>query len=236
MCYRGGAGVNPGLRLGEVVGRDFGPLIWMHSGVKPRATLASTPKPTKQHISISSSKSRSSSMSRKKYQVFLSSTYSDLRSERDSITKALYEMDCIPVGMEAFPAADEEQLSFIKRIIQDTDYYILIVGARYGSLDREGVSFTEREYQFAKSIGIPILAFIHDDPGGLDEKKSDLSDAKKAEQFYRFRNEVMESRMVKMWNEGEPPRFCRRLLSSYFKLRFCLISRLVRISPPLRLV
>ncbi|WP_317054737.1 VIT1/CCC1 transporter family protein [Roseovarius rhodophyticola] len=34
----------------------------------------------------------------------------------------------------------------------------------------------------------------------------------------------------------EPPRFCRRLLSSYFKLRFCLISRLVRISPPLRLV
>ena len=33
----------------------------------------------------------------------------------------------------------------------------------------------------------------------------------------------------------EPPRFCRRLLSSYFKLRFCLISRLVRTSPLLRL-
>ncbi len=35
--------------------------------------------------------------------------------------------------------------------------------------------------------------------------------------------------------EVEPSRFCRRLLSSYFKLRFCLTSRLVRISPPLRL-
>ena len=33
----------------------------------------------------------------------------------------------------------------------------------------------------------------------------------------------------------EPPRFCRRLLSLYFKLRFCLISRFVRIVLPLRL-
>jgi len=40
-----------------------------------------------------------------------------------------------------------------------------------------------------------------------------------------------------IWSDlrSEPPRFCRRPLSSYFKLRFCLISRLVRISPPLRL-
>ncbi|MEM8978176.1 MAG: hypothetical protein AAGD04_01715 [Pseudomonadota bacterium] len=33
----------------------------------------------------------------------------------------------------------------------------------------------------------------------------------------------------------EPPRFCRRLLSLYFKLRFCLTSMPVRISPLLRL-
>ena len=36
-------------------------------------------------------------------------------------------------------------------------------------------------------------------------------------------------------SRSEPPGFCQRLLSSYFKLRFCLISRLVRTLHLLRL-
>jgi hypothetical protein len=64
----------------------------------------------------------------KRYQVFVSSTYADLLIERQKVTQVLMEMDCIPAGMELFPAADEEQWEFIKKIISDCDYYILIIG------------------------------------------------------------------------------------------------------------
>lgn len=58
----------------------------------------------------------------KRYQVFVSSTYADLREERQRVIQALMEMECIPSGMELFPAAAEEQLEFIKRGIDDCDY------------------------------------------------------------------------------------------------------------------
>ena len=80
----------------------------------------------------------------KKYQVFISSTFSDLIDERQDALKSVLDMGHIPSGMEAFPAVDLEQFEYIKKIIDECDYYILIVGARYGSVDDAGVSFTER--------------------------------------------------------------------------------------------
>lgn len=51
----------------------------------------------------------------KRYQVFVSSTFADLKEERRHVIQALMEMDCIPAGMELFPATDEEQWEFIKK-------------------------------------------------------------------------------------------------------------------------
>lgn len=48
-------------------------------------------------------------MAEKKYQVFISSTYSDLVDERRRILDILLMADCIPAGMEAFVATDVEQ-------------------------------------------------------------------------------------------------------------------------------
>src|ERR1700730_2626217 len=70
----------------------------------------------------------------KRYQVFVSSTYDDLREERSEVMRALLELDCIPSGMELFPAADEDQWTLIKEVIDDCDYYVVIIGGRYGSL------------------------------------------------------------------------------------------------------
>ena len=78
----------------------------------------------------------------KRFQVFISSTYADLKEERQKVIQTVMETDCIPAGMELFPAADEEQWKFIQRVIDDCDYYILIIGGRYGSLTDEGVSYT----------------------------------------------------------------------------------------------
>ena len=49
-----------------------------------------------------------------KYQIFVSSTYEDLKEERDLVMKAILEMGHIPVGMEMFSAGDEQQWELIK--------------------------------------------------------------------------------------------------------------------------
>ncbi|GAA5442616.1 hypothetical protein Misp06_00790 [Microbulbifer sp. NBRC 101763] len=98
-----------------------------------------------------------------KYQIFVSSTYKDLKEHRDQVIKAVLEMGHIPVGMEMFSAADEGQWSIIKRQIDQSDYYVVILANRYGSVTDEGLSYTEKEYDYAVSKGIPILGFVLDD-------------------------------------------------------------------------
>jgi len=133
----------------------------------------------------------------KKYQVFVSSTYKDLTEERQEVMQALLELDCIPVGMELFPAADDDQWTLIKRLIDDCDYYILIIGGRYGSLSATGISFTQMEYQYALEKEIPIIGFLHknpdDIPAGKSEKDPDLKS--KLEDFKK----LVEKKMCRYW-------------------------------------
>ncbi|EME4038003.1 DUF4062 domain-containing protein [Morganella morganii] len=134
----------------------------------------------------------------KRYQVFVSSTFTDLQEERQNVIQALMEMDCIPAGMELFPAADEEQWEFIKKIINDCDYYLLIIGGRYGSLANDGISYTEKEFDYAVSQGIKIVALIHEDPENLVVSKSE-TDPIKLEKLNKFKEKVKTGRMVKFW-------------------------------------
>src|SRR5437016_14150166 len=109
----------------------------------------------------------------KRYQVFVSSTYADLKEERRKVIQTVIEMDCIPAGMELFPAADEEQFEFIKRVIDDCDYYLLIIGGRYGSTTAEGVSYTEQEYDYAINRGLKVVALLHEKPDQIPFGKSE---------------------------------------------------------------
>jgi len=110
----------------------------------------------------------------KRYQVFVSSTFVDLKEERQKVLQTLMEMDCIPAGMELFPAADEEQWEFIQKIIDDCDYYLLIIGGRYGSLADDGLSYTEKEFDYAVSKGIKVIALVHKQPDSLPRDKTEV--------------------------------------------------------------
>lgn len=137
----------------------------------------------------------------KRYQVFVSSTYADLQQERQHVIQTLMEMDCIPAGMELFPAADEEQWEFIKRVIDDCDYYLLVIGGRYGSLTPDGISYTEKEYEYAKSIGLKVIAFVHGRPDAITVEKSDV-DPELREKLNLFRDSVSAGRLVKYWSSA----------------------------------
>ncbi len=137
-----------------------------------------------------------------RYQVFVSSTFADLKDERARVIQTIMELDCIPAGMEIFPAIDEEQFNFIKRIIDDCDYYILIIGGRYGSISETGVSYTEMEYDYAIEKGIRVMAFIHSDPGSIPFDKSE-PDATAREKLEAFKQKVQTGRLVKFWKTAE---------------------------------
>jgi hypothetical protein len=133
----------------------------------------------------------------KRYQVFVSSTYRDLKEERREVMQALLEMNCIPAGMELFPAADDSAWDLIKTIIKQSDYYVIIIGGRYGSTDSAGIGFTEKEYDYAARAKIPILPFLHGDPGKIAAADSDL-DKEAREKLSRFRKKV-EKHHCKYW-------------------------------------
>lgn len=135
-----------------------------------------------------------------RHQVFVSSTYVDLVEERREVIQALLELDCIPAGMEMFPAANEEQWELIKAVIDQSDYYIVIVGGRYGSVTAEGISYTEKEYDYAVAQGIPIAGFVHAAPGDIPASKSEL-DPEASGRLEAFREKV-KSRPIKTYTDS----------------------------------
>lgn len=113
---------------------------------------------------------------KRRYQVFVSSTYEDLKEERQHVIQALLETKCIPLGMELFPAASTEQWALIKRVIDECDYYLVVVAGRYGSLNKSQVGYTEMEFDYATSIGKPVIGFYHKSPEDLPGTKLEKTD------------------------------------------------------------
>lgn len=138
----------------------------------------------------------------RRHQVFISSTFSDLAEERSEIIQALLELDCFPAGMEMFPATNEAAWDLIKKVIDDSDYYCLVVGGRYGSVDSEGISYTEREYDYALAVGKPLIAFLHSDPGQIPTNKCD-SDSSLREKLTAFRAKIEKNHHCKYWSSPE---------------------------------
>lgn len=134
----------------------------------------------------------------KRYQVFVSSTFADLLEERQQLIQALLELECIPAGMEMFPAADDDQWTLIKSVIDDCDYYMVIIAGRYGSTHPEtGVSYTEMEYDYAVESGKPVIGFIHAEPGKIELDKSEQN-PKGLKRLEAFRQKV-QGKMVQFW-------------------------------------
>ncbi len=137
----------------------------------------------------------------KRYQVFVSSTYEDLKDERKEVMQALLEMNCIPCGMELFPASNEDQWTFIKGVIDDCDYYVLILGGRYGSTNSASMGYTEMEYRYAVEIGKPVAAFVIEDTQKLIGEKIEGTDEGK-EKLRDFR-EFVQQKLTKYWTNKD---------------------------------
>ena len=112
--------------------------------------------------------------------------------------RALLELDCIPSGMEYFPATNDDQWSFIQELIDQCDYYVVVVGARYGSTSSDGLSFTEKEYRYALEKGIPVIGFVHAQPDMIPQGRAeaDPEGRRKLEDFRK----LVQSKLCKPWS------------------------------------
>ncbi len=138
----------------------------------------------------------------RRHQVFISSTFADLKAERAEIVQALLELDCFPAGMELFPATSESAWDLIKGVIDDSDYYILVIGGRYGSQDVGGTSYTEKEYDYAVSTGKPVAAFLHANAGSIPQEKCETSDTGR-EKLAALRTRVESTHHCKYWSSAD---------------------------------
>lgn len=155
----------------------------------------------------------------RRYQVFVSSTFKDLEQERQKVLQAILEMNAFPSGMELFPSADDEQWEFVKREIDSSDYYIVVVAGKYGSLASTGVSFTEMEYDFAIAQRKPVIGFLYHDLGDL--KGSVLEpDPERRIKLEAFRTKVARGKLIKQYrNPDELKGFVIQALAHSFQFR-----------------
>lgn len=154
----------------------------------------------------------------KKYQIFISSTYKDLIEERRKVQDTILSMNHFPVGMELFSADDDEQWDVIKRTIDTSDYYVLIIAHRYGSViesgEDAGISYTEKEFRYALSKEIPVHVFLIDKNAQV--RASDMEDdCKKKKKLDSFKAEAMSGRTVEWWLNKDD--LANKVMNSLYK-------------------
>lgn len=143
-------------------------------------------------------------MKERKLQVFVSSTYTDLKEERQAAVEAILSSGHIPAGMELFSAGDESQMTVIERWIDESDVYLLILGGRYGSIDKKsGKSYTQMEYEYAIHKGKPLFAVVINEKALEDKIKavgSSVIEKESPKELKIFREEVLNN-LVKFWDD-----------------------------------
>ena len=140
---------------------------------------------------------------RKRLQVFVSSTFSDLREERQAAVEAILSAGHIPAGMELFAAGDESQMEVIKQWIDESDVYLLILGGRYGSIESKSAkSYTQLEYEYALNKSKPLFACVITDKALGDKvKKHGLDIIDKHQKELEGFRELVTSKVVEFWDD-----------------------------------
>jgi len=141
---------------------------------------------------------------KKKLQVFISSTFTDLKQERQAAVEAILTAGHIPAGMELFTAGDESQMNVIKHWIDESDVYLLILGGRYGSLEpATKKSYIHLEYEYAIETGKPSFAVVIDESvmeARVKQFGTAVIETENSQKLREFRTLVL-SKLVKFWQD-----------------------------------
>jgi hypothetical protein len=111
--------------------------------------------------------------------VFVSSTFNDLRNHRERAIQQLRDAGYHVNGMENWPPDDRQPWKFCPEEVRKCQLVVSLVGYRRGWVpDGKNRSITQLEYDEAVRYGIDVLPFLVSDsasdwPAEFDERKSD---------------------------------------------------------------
>lgn len=111
-----------------------------------------------------------------KYKIFVSGVQKELKEERHTIKEYILNNALLKEYFEVFlfedyPARGRPSESVYLEEVRRCDIYIGILGKRYGSLKKEGISPTEREFREAQRMNKEILIYIKGHNGKNDLKR-----------------------------------------------------------------
>ena len=95
--------------------------------------------------------------------IFVSSTVEDLHHLRDGVRDTIAELGYTPIMSEYgdvgyLPRASAQDSCYLS--LTDCQLAVLIIGKRYGSISKTGLSVTENEFRSAKERSIPVITLI----------------------------------------------------------------------------
>lgn len=161
----------------------------------------------------------SSRIADRRFQIFVSSTFRDLREERKKAVEVIFERGHIPIALERFSAANESDREVIEKAIDDCQLYLLILGHRYGELvPGRNISYTELEYEIAQHKRLHTLVLLMD-PEEIKRKrkeldrdnerdKAELANFKQLEDFHRR----VREHFVELWTPEDFKYRCLKAL------------------------
>lgn len=143
--------------------------------------------------------------------AFISSTFVDMKRERNAVANILRESNLNINALDVKPASNDSSKKEIISGIKESDFFILIIGERYGSiipqmtLSKE-VSITKWEYIQAKHFGKDVLVYFKKvgstDPIYYDDCKSDDYETKR--RFLdKFKKELSNAHNPKYFTTAE---------------------------------
>ena len=114
-----------------------------------------------------------------------SSTFVDLRAEREAGAEALRRSQLVPWGMELFVSEPSSPLDVCLRELRLSDAVVLIIGFYAGSLipEAHGLTYTGAEFQLAQQLGRPVFAFFRTEGGNPLNKETDAEKQKALDDF-----------------------------------------------------
>ena len=128
-------------------------------------------------------------MPREIYRVFVSSTWEDLRPEREAVDAALREMfETKYWGMEYFGSRDGMPREVLLSEVDQSDIYVGIIGARYGS------GITEAEYRRARQRQMLCILYFKNEAAIPEEARE--SDTEQAARLVAFKKELSQSHII----------------------------------------
>lgn len=130
----------------------------------------------------------------KRYHVFISTTEADMHAERVVLSQTLVSQGFFSWGLEQRTPLTT---AFARRQIDDCDYFILMLGSRYGELSASGVSYMHLEYIYAVTKQKPILVLMYEAPESRAEEFQDKNQEGKVK-FLDFRRQLQRERDMVM--------------------------------------